>query len=207
MTRVLPGMKKGTQRVLIVVGAILLGILVLRRVARRGAWCKEGLDGCNKKACNKCLKTKSASKCKSKCSGCNNKGKKSKKGKKGNNKGYTKVYTKGANSGGGGGGGMCTVTHYTADPDENHGWDETHSGMKLTKALGMKTVAVPLEVYEEYKDKTVTIEGKTYTVRDSCKDGCRQNRSHFDILVKDKATADRLGIRKVPCSWKPAVGW
>ena len=189
---------KTLQRTLMWVGAILIGAIVLRMVvrqARRGAWCKEGLGGCNKKSCTKCRKTKSEKKCKKKCSGCD------KQGNSKNSPKYTQVKLKGSKSGGGGGG-TCTVSHYTADPAENDGYDRTHDGTKLKKALGMKTVAVPSDAYSANKHRTVTIEGKTYTVRDSCK-SCAGLGRDFDILVKDKATASRLGVKQVPCSWKP----
>jgi hypothetical protein len=184
---------KTLQSKLVVAGAVVLGILLLRalvRQMRRGAQCKEGLGGCNRKACTKCMNRKPPSKCKGKCNGCGDK-KKDKKGKKEKSK---------EGGGSGGGGGMCTVSHYTADPGENDGWTVAHDGSELD--YRKNTVAVPGNKYSQHTGRKVTIEGKTYTVRDSCT-SCNSNGVDFDILVKNSSTANRLGVRKVPCSWKP----
>lgn len=97
-------------------------------------------------------------------------------------------------------GATCTVSHYTADPRENDGWTTARDGSTLDHERNM--VAVPAGAYESNKHREVTIEGTTYTVRDSCT-SCSRLGIDFDILVEDSATAERLGVRRVPCSWKP----
>lgn len=97
-------------------------------------------------------------------------------------------------------GSKCKVSHYTDDPGENDGYTTTADGSPLDYKRNI--VAVPIGVWDKYKGKSVVIDGRSYEVRDSCSN-CAAKGISFDILVKDKKTADRLGVPTVTCSWKP----
>lgn len=94
----------------------------------------------------------------------------------------------------------CKISFYSSDPKENDGWTVTADGSKLDHTKNI--VAVPIDVWDKYKGRKVTLNGKTYTVKDSCSI-CRKNGVHFDVLVSSKKVALDCGIKYWPCSLKP----
>lgn len=95
---------------------------------------------------------------------------------------------------------MCKVSFYTDDPGENDGSTTTADGSKLDASKNI--VAVPTDVWKKYRGRTVVLNGKTYTVKDSCS-SCRGKGISFDVLVSSKKQANSLGIKRWPCSFKP----
>lgn len=94
----------------------------------------------------------------------------------------------------------CKITFYGPEAWANDGWNVTADGSKLDHTKNI--VAVPTDVWDKYKGRKVTLNGKTYTVKDSCTP-CRKNGVDFDVLVESEKVANNIGIKYWPCSFKP----
>lgn len=97
-------------------------------------------------------------------------------------------------------GDKCKITFYGPEAWANDNWTVTADGSKLDHTKNI--VAVPTDVWDKYRGRKVTLNGKTYTVKDSCTP-CRKNGVDFDVLVESEKVANEIGIKYWPCSFKP----